>query len=144
VAQLTNEECVARYAAASAAYDLPALAALRHPDWMTFWPQSGERVHGNEAWAEIIANYPGGAPKTEVTRIVGAEDQWVVTAGNTVLKVAGSGGVAAHVSLRGGLPRRRPDGAARRPRAPRNLLLGRALRGARLARPLGAAELSRA
>lgn len=89
--RLTNEECVARYAAASAAHDLPALAALRHRGWMAFWPQSGELVHGNEAWAEIIANYPGGAPKTEITRIVGAEDQWVVTAGNTVLKVAGSG-----------------------------------------------------
>jgi hypothetical protein len=91
MAQLTNEECVRRYAAASAAHDLDALSGLRHPDWMVYWPQSGERVHGSEAFAEIIANYPGGAPKTEVTRIVGAEDQWVVTAANTALRVAGSG-----------------------------------------------------
>jgi hypothetical protein len=91
VARLTNDECVQRYAAASAAHDIAALAELRHPDWMVYWPQSGERVHGNEAFAEIIANYPGGAPVAEVTRIVGAEDQWVVTPGNTVLKVAGSG-----------------------------------------------------
>ena len=89
--RLTNEECVARYAAASAAFDLQALAALRHPDWMVYWPQSGERVHSTEAFAEMVANYPGGTPRTEITRIVGAEDQWVVTAGNTVLKVAGSG-----------------------------------------------------
>ena len=88
---LTNEECVARYAAASAAFDLEALTALRHPDWMVFWPQSGERVHSNEAFAEIVNKYPGGAPITEITRIVGAEDHWVVTAGNTVLRVAGSG-----------------------------------------------------
>lgn len=91
MARLTNEECVHQYAAASAAHDAAALVALRHPDWMVYWPQSGELVHGSQAWSEIIANYPGGAPKTEITRIVGAEDQWVVTAGNTVLKVAGSG-----------------------------------------------------
>ena len=89
--RLTNEECVRQYAAAAAAKDLAALAGLRHPNWMVVWPQSGERVHGNEAFAEIISNYPGGAPTTEVTRIVGAEDQWFVTAGNTVLKVVGSG-----------------------------------------------------
>jgi ketosteroid isomerase-like protein len=91
VTRLTNEECVQQYAAASAAHDTAALVALRHPDWMVFWPQSGERVQSSQAWSEIIAAYPGGAPKTEVTRIVGAEDQWVVTAGNTVMKVAGSG-----------------------------------------------------
>lgn len=89
--RLTNEECVGRYAAASAALDLEAMAALRHPDWMVFWPQSGERVHSNEAFAEIVTKYPGGAPTTEITRIVGAEDHWVVTPGNTVLRVAGSG-----------------------------------------------------
>ena len=88
---LSNEECVKQYAAACAAHDLEALAGLRHPDWMVVWPQSGERVQGNRAFAEIIANYPGGAPQTEITRIVGSEDRWVVTAGNTVLKVAGSG-----------------------------------------------------
>jgi ketosteroid isomerase-like protein len=91
MARLTNEEIVTRYAAASAARDLEALPGLRHADWMVFWPQSGEEVHGSENFAEIIANYPGGAPATEITRIVGSEDQWVVTAGNTVLRVAGSG-----------------------------------------------------
>jgi hypothetical protein len=91
VSNLTNDQCVRQYAAASAAQNLEALPGLRHPDWMVFWPQSGELVHGSEAFAEIIANYPGGAPKAEVTRIVGAEDQWVVTAANTALRVAGSG-----------------------------------------------------
>jgi SnoaL-like protein len=91
VSRLTNQECVQQYSAASATNDLAALAALRHPDWMVSWPQSGERVEGNQAWTEIIANYPGGAPRTEITRVVGAEDHWVVTAGNTVMRVAGSG-----------------------------------------------------
>jgi hypothetical protein len=89
--QLTNAECVTRYGTASAAQDLPSLIALRHPDWSVFWPQSGERVHSSEAFAKIIANYPGGAPKIEITRTVGSEDTWVVTAGNTVMRVAGSG-----------------------------------------------------
>ncbi len=91
MARLTNEECVTRYGGASAAYDVTTLAALRHPDWSVSWPQSGETVHSNQAFAEIIANYPGGAPKIEIRRTVGSEDQWVVTAGNTVMRVAGSG-----------------------------------------------------
>ena len=91
MSRLSNEECVREYAAASAEHDLAALPALRHKDWMVYWPQSGELVQGSNAFAEIIANYPGGAPRAEVTRIVGAEDRWVVTAANTALRVAGSG-----------------------------------------------------
>jgi len=89
--KLTNEECVRQYATASAAHDVAALTALRHPNWMVVWPQSGERVLGTGNWAEIIANYPGGAPAVEITRIIGAEDRWVVTPGNTVVQIAGSG-----------------------------------------------------
>jgi len=91
VSQLTNEECVRQYAAASAIHDIPALTALRHPEWMVLWPQSGELVESSQDFAQIIANYPGGAPITEVKRIVGAEDRWVVTAANTGLRVVGSG-----------------------------------------------------
>jgi len=87
----SNEECVREYGAAMAAFDLDALGRLRHPEWSVYWPQSGERVHGMENFADIIRNYPGGQPKTEVQRIVGAEDRWFVTPGNTVVKVVGSG-----------------------------------------------------
>lgn len=90
---LTNQEVVERYTRASAANDLETLGRLRHPDWTVDWPQSGERVHGNESFAEIVQRYPGGRPATEVSRIVGSEDHWVVTPGNTVLKVVGSGDV---------------------------------------------------
>jgi SnoaL-like protein len=90
-AQLTNEQVVSRYAESSAALDLPTMASFRHPDWSVVWPQSGERVHSSEAFAEIIENYPGGRARSEVTRVVGAADRWVVTPGNTVLQVAGSG-----------------------------------------------------
>jgi hypothetical protein len=91
MAHQTNHEIVTRYGAALAAHDMTALAALRHPDWTVYWPQSGELVHSTRAFAEIIENYPGGAPTIEITRTVGAEDQWVVTAGNTPMRVAGSG-----------------------------------------------------
>ena len=87
----SNEQVIAAYAEASARLDMDALAALRHPDWRVIWPQSGEEVHSSEAFAEIIRNYPGGAATSEVTRVVGAEDRWVVTPGNTVVMVAGSG-----------------------------------------------------
>ena len=87
----TNEAIVHDYAAASASNDLEALARLRHPDWMVEWPQSGERVHSSESFAAMVNAYPGGRPQVEVSRIVGSEDRWVVTPGNTVLRVGGSG-----------------------------------------------------
>ena len=87
----THEAVVRRYAASLASHDLDELARLRHPDWTVEWPQSGERVHSSESFAAIINAYPGGPPRVEVSRIVGSEDRWVVTPGNTVLRVAGSG-----------------------------------------------------
>jgi hypothetical protein len=87
----TNEEVVRRYGAASAEYDLDTLHELRHPEWEVAWPQSGEHVHSSEAFAEIVRNYPGGTPHAELTRVVGAEDRWVVSPGGPVLQVVGSG-----------------------------------------------------
>lgn len=87
----TNEAIVREYATASASNDLEALARLRHPDWTVEWPQSGERVHSHESFAAIVEAYPGGRPRVEVSRIVGSEDRWVVTPGNTVLRVGGAG-----------------------------------------------------
>ncbi|MBI3747103.1 MAG: nuclear transport factor 2 family protein [Chloroflexi bacterium] len=86
-----RREIVEAYAAASARHDLAELARLRHPEWAVDWPQSGERVQGSEHFARIIEGYPGGVPKVEVTRIVGGEDRWVLTPGNTVIRVDGSG-----------------------------------------------------
>ena len=76
----TNEDVVREYAAAAAANDLATLTRLRHPEWMTMWPQSGERVVGSDAFAAVVDGYPGGKPTTVVDRVVGAEDRWVVTA----------------------------------------------------------------
>jgi SnoaL-like protein len=87
----TNEEIARRYARAASDGDDDALAALRAADWQVRWPQSGEVVHGSDAFRAISDNYPGGRPTSHVERIVGVEDRWVVTASNTVLQLAGDG-----------------------------------------------------
>jgi hypothetical protein len=87
----TNEEIVRRYAEASAANDFEALAQIRHPEWQALWPQSGERVVGHACWVEMAQRYPGGAPQTHLDRLVGSEDRWFITPGNTVTRIAGTG-----------------------------------------------------
>lgn len=87
----TNEAIAREYAAAACRFDFDAMAALRHPDWQASWPQSGERIIGSDNYRRIVDNYPGGYPTSEVTRVVGAEDRWVITPGNTVQQIVGSG-----------------------------------------------------
>ena len=78
---------------------------LRHPDWTSDWPQSGEVVHGSQAFRAINESYPGGAPRSALVRIVGAEDRWAVSPSQSVIRVAGAGdflvdGVGRAVSRR--------------------------------------------
>jgi hypothetical protein len=87
----TNEAIARQYAEASCRLDWAEIAALRHPDWQAFWPQSGERIIGSDNYRQMVEHYPGGYPTSEVTRVVGAEDRWVVTAANTVQQIVGSG-----------------------------------------------------
>jgi hypothetical protein len=91
VSVATNEDTVRQYVEASAAGDFEALGRTRHSDWQTLWPQSGERVVGHACWAEIARQYPGGTPEITLTRLIGSEDRWVVTPGNTVARIAGTG-----------------------------------------------------
>lgn len=87
----TNEDIARRYAEAASRFDLEVMATLRHPEWQASWPQSGERVIGDENYRRIVESYPGGRPVSEIQRVVGAEDRWVVTPANTVQQIAGSG-----------------------------------------------------
>jgi hypothetical protein len=91
VAGTSNEDTVRAYTEASAARDFDGLGRFRHEDWQALWPQSGERVLGHACWAEMAQSYPGGRPEVSLDRLVGSEDRWVVTPGNTVARVAGSG-----------------------------------------------------
>jgi len=87
----TNEHIARAYAESICEGDMDTIARLRHPEWQSIWPQSGERVVGSENWRRMVEAYPGGRPKADSRRVVGAEDRWVVTAGNTVQQIIGSG-----------------------------------------------------
>ena len=91
MAQSSNEETVRRYLDAHKVHDHDTLAALRDPDWMLDWPQSGERVRGSANDRAIMDNWPGGLPSALDVRAVGSEDKWVVTPFNTIQRVVGSG-----------------------------------------------------
>jgi hypothetical protein len=91
MAQPSNEEVVRRYFKASAAYDYDTTGALRDPEWTREWPQSGERVRGSANDRAIMENWPGGRPSGLSVRVVGSEDQWVVTPFQTIQRIVGSG-----------------------------------------------------
>lgn len=65
MADRTNEEVVRAYLDAIVANDADALGALRDPDWLLDYPQSGERIRGHANERAIADNYPGGLPKVE-------------------------------------------------------------------------------
>ena len=136
----TNEEVVRRYLETSAAKDFDALASLRHPDWQSLWPQSGERVVGHAHWAEIAQNYPGGVPEVDIESPGGLGG----SLGRHARQHGGSGRrhrrflvgrVADALSRRKDLPLRGPPGAARRPHLAGDGVLGRAVRPTGLAAP---------
>lgn len=92
MAEASTREMVDRYAAALP-NDQETLRALRHPDFVEEWPQSGERIRGADNMAQIDAHYPGGLPTGSTDRIVGIEDRWVMTPVFTMLRITGSGNV---------------------------------------------------
>lgn len=87
----TNEEIVRAYARATEDGDSDRLTVLRHADWTSDWPQSGERVRGDTNMRGIIDHFPGGQPEVHTGHLVGSEDRWVMTPMYSVLRVVGSG-----------------------------------------------------
>ena len=79
--------------------DHDALALLVTDDYVDEMPQSGERVRGKANQLALLRNYPGGVgtidPKS--TRLVSAEDRWVVTPSFTMHRIEGSGDVYTYV-----------------------------------------------
>lgn len=86
----TNRSIVERYMDAWPG-DYDTLGALRHPDFMEEWPQSGERILGHEAYRKIHENYPGGIPAVEPKRIIGSEDRLVLSPSSIPIRVEGRG-----------------------------------------------------
>ena len=77
-----GSELLTKYGIASANDDLAGMEALRHPDWEMVWPQTGEVVTGNEAYAEIRMHRPEGIPpRVRPLRLGGSGDCWWSEAG---------------------------------------------------------------
>lgn len=55
-----------QYGKAMAALDVDALGEMRHPDYECYYPQSGERFRGHEAWAEAHRNYADRFPDVDL------------------------------------------------------------------------------
>jgi SnoaL-like domain len=91
MADRTNEEVVRAYMDAVVVNDADVMKALRDPDWILDYPQSGERFRGHANERAMADNYPGGLPEVDPGRIVGSEDRWVVTPSFTYERIAGSG-----------------------------------------------------
>ena len=49
-------------------------------DFVQEWPQSGERIVGQQACRNVYQNYPGGPPSYELRRITGGPDVFTVEA----------------------------------------------------------------
>ena len=95
----SGREIVERYARALKDKDFDAMALLVTDDFVDEMPQSGERVRGKANQLALLRNYPGGVgtidPKS--TRLVSAEDHWVLTPSFTMLRIEGSGDVYTYV-----------------------------------------------
>jgi SnoaL-like domain len=88
----TNRSIVERYMSAWPG-DFDTLSELRHEDFMEEYPQSGERIRGDEASRKIHESYPGGLPKVEAKRVIGSEDRLVFSPSAIPMRVAGLGDV---------------------------------------------------
>jgi hypothetical protein len=93
VSDKTNREIIERYARAVIEQDLDVQDELRHADYVSEWPQSGERVRGTANAHAMAANYPGGLPPTKNMLVKGGEDRWVTTPVGTLLRITGTGDV---------------------------------------------------
>ncbi len=95
----TGRALVERYARALQDKDFDATAALLTDDYVDEMPQSGERVRGLANQLALIRNYPGGVGTIDPrsTRLVSAEDRWVLSATFAPLRIEGSGDVYTYV-----------------------------------------------
>jgi hypothetical protein len=91
VTDLSGREVVERYMRAMPG-DFDTLAALRHPDFVLEFPQSGEVIRGHENWQAAHQRYAD--VESETRRVTGSEDRWILSpgfAGFTPTRIVGSG-----------------------------------------------------
>jgi SnoaL-like domain len=93
VSEKSNREIIERYIRAVIEQDLDVQDELRHADYVSEYPQSGERIRGPQNARAILDNYPSGAPPAENVVVKGSEDRWVATPVGTLLRITGTGDV---------------------------------------------------
>ena len=100
MAEPSGRAVIERFVRAVQDQDFDAQAAILADDFIDEMPQSGERIRGRQNWISIARDYPGGVGAVERSgdRIVGAEDQWVLTPTFSVLRIEGSGDVYTYVA----------------------------------------------
>lgn len=74
----SGREIVERYMRAIPG-DFDTLGALRHPDFVQEFPQSGEVIRGHENWRAAHERYV--EVQSETRRVTGSEDRWVLSPG---------------------------------------------------------------
>lgn len=95
MAEPSGREVVDRWVRAIEEKDFDAQATLLADDFVDEMPQSGERTRGKANWLAISRNYPGGVGTVDgsSTRLVGAEDRFVMSPSFSVLRIEGTGDV---------------------------------------------------
>jgi ketosteroid isomerase-like protein len=86
----SNRETVDKYYASLNARRWDEFAELFEPNLVLEWPQSGERIRAIGNARSVLENYPD-LPTGDVTRVVGAEDKWVLTPMFSPLRITGTG-----------------------------------------------------
>jgi len=99
MAEAGGRAVVQRFAKAIQDKDFEAQEALIADDFVEEMPQSGERVRGRANWGAVGRGYPGGVGTVDAdsSRLVGAEDRWVLTPTFAPLRIEGSGDVYTYV-----------------------------------------------
>lgn len=95
MAEPSGRDIVERFVRAMEDKDFDAQETMLADDVISDLPQSGERVRGKANWMAIARNYPGGVGtiQRDRSRLVGSEDQWVLTPTFSVLRIEGSGNI---------------------------------------------------
>lgn len=82
-----------RFVDAMNTLDFEALEQLIHPDYVGYYPQSGERFRGFAAFRAQLERYPGGLRTDQADmpepKVIGDDERWVITPGYTVVPLAG-------------------------------------------------------
>lgn len=85
-------EFFSAYLNAIAELDFAALESMIHPEFVSDYPQSGERFRGFAAFRSQLESYPGGLPAARAndptTKVIGDEERWAISPNYTVLPLS--------------------------------------------------------